>query len=253
MTSETGSPETILAVEDEPGILICITQALKNAGYRVLAAKNGVEALGVLEAEPVDLILTDIAMPRMNGYQLYEHVIENPRWVTIPFIFLTARTLDSDIRFAKELGIDDYITKPFMSEDLLAAVRGKLRLARRRAHQLVPSPATPPPAMESPILTLGKLQIDPDQYHVWLGNERISLSAREFGLLECLARQARKVVSLQELVRATHAIDTDAKEAGELLRPLIRSLRRKLGYTAGDMGCIQNVRGVGYRLIPPQE
>jgi DNA-binding response OmpR family regulator len=253
MTSETGPSETILAVEDEPGILICITQALENAGYRVLTAKNGVEALDVLETKSVDLILTDIAMPRMNGYQLYEHVIENPRWVTIPFIFLTARAMDSDIRFAKELGIDDYITKPFLSEDLLAIVRGKLRLARRRAHQLASSPATSPPAMRSPIPTLGKLRIDPDQYRVWLGDERISLSAREFELLECLAQQARKVVPLQELVRVTHAIDADAREAGELLRPLIRSLRRKLGYTAGDMGCIQNVRGVGYRLIPPQD
>jgi two-component system response regulator MtrA len=251
MAMETSSNDSILVVEDDRGVRICIEQALDSAGYQVLTAKDGVDALAVLESEPVDLILTDIAMPRMNGYQLYEHVVENPQWVTIPFIFLTARAMDSDIRYAKELGIDDYITKPFLPEDLLAAVRGKLRLARLRARR--PLQPAPPPIQEPHIMALGTLQIDPDQYRVWLNGERISLSAREFELLRCLARQPRKVVPLQEIVRTTHAIDADAAEAGELLRPLIRSLRRKLGYPAGDMGCIQNVRGVGYRLIPPTD
>jgi DNA-binding response OmpR family regulator len=251
MAIETSSNESILVVEDDRAVRICIVQALESSGYQVLTAKDGIDALAVLESESVDLILTDIAMPRMNGYQLYEHVVENPQWVAIPFIFLTARALDSDVRYAKELGIDDYITKPFLPEDLTAAVRGKLRLARRRARQLVQPP--PQPIQEPSILTLGTLQIDPDQYRAWRGGERILLSAREFELLGHLARQPRKVVPLQELVRTTHAIDTDPAEAGELLRPLIRSLRRKLGYPAGDMGCIQNVRGIGYRLIPPTD
>jgi DNA-binding response OmpR family regulator len=241
--------ETILVVEDDPGVMICIMQILDREGYHILTAKDGIEALTTLQSHAVDLILTDIGMPRMNGYQLYEHVIENPQWVMIPFIFLTARALDSDIRYAKELGVDDYLTKPFTPEDMLAAVRGKLRRARRLAR--LPAQPIPQPMPESPVLTIGRLQIDPKQYRVWLDDEPIRLSAREFDLLERLAQQARAVVPLSELIKATHDLDVDPTEAGELLRPLIRSVRRKLGYRAGEMGCIQNVRGVGYRLIPP--
>jgi DNA-binding response OmpR family regulator len=247
MNMETS--ETILVVEDDRGVMICIMQILDKVGYHVLTAKDGIEALTTLRSHAVDLILTDIGMPRMNGYQLYEHVIENPQWMMIPFIFLTARALDSDIRYAKELGVDDYLTKPFTPEDLLAAVRGKLRRARRLAH--LPMQPISQPMPESPVLTIGRLRIDPKQYRVWMDDELIKLSAKEFDLLERLAQQAREVVSLSELIKATHGLDIGPSEAGELLRPLIRSVRRKLGYQAGDMGCIQNVRGVGYRLIPP--
>jgi DNA-binding response OmpR family regulator len=197
------------------------------------------------------LILADVAMPRMNGYQLYQRVRENPEWMAIPFIFLTARAMDSDIRYGKELGADDYLTKPFEPEDLFAAVRGKLKRARQlaqRAARLAPSSALGPRA-----LVVGKLQVDPGQHRAWLDGEPIRLSAREFTLLERLARRANQVVSPQELIQATHGLDTDYVEAGSLLRPLIRSLRRKLGYPTGDMGCIENVRGVGYRLIPPDD
>jgi DNA-binding response OmpR family regulator len=116
--------------------------------------------------------------------------------------------------------------------------------------QLSMQPAPQLPS-SSPILTVGWLRIDRDQYRVWLNDKAIKLSAKEFGLLECLALHAKNVVPLSELVKTTHHIDADHVEAGDLLRPLIRSLRRKLGYDAGNMGCIQNVRGVGYRLIPP--
>jgi DNA-binding response OmpR family regulator len=241
--------EVILVVDDEEPLREYISQCLDTDEYQVLIAKNGVEALDILHAQPVDLIVADIAMPRMNGYQLYEHVVENPKWVAIPFIFLTGRALDSDIRYAKELGVDDYLTKPFMPDDLLAAVRGKL-LRMRRWRQFSARSA-PPPAVSSPVLTLGDLWIDTDQYQVSLSGRAIKLSAREFRLLECLARRAREVVPLQDLIRATHALEVDPVEAGGLLRPLIRSLRRKLGYNAGNMGCIQSVRGVGYRLTPP--
>jgi DNA-binding response OmpR family regulator len=241
--------EIILVVDDEEPLREYIRQCLDLDEYQVLIAKNGVEALNILQAQPVDLIVADIAMPRMNGYQLYEHVVENPEWVAIPFIFLTGRALDSDIRYAKELGVDDYLTKPFMPDDLLAAVRGKL-LRMRRWTQFSARPV-PQPAVSSPVLTLGELWIDTNQYRVSLNGRPIKLSAREFRLLECLARRAGEVVPLQELVKATHALDTDPVEAGELLRPLIRSLRRKLGYDTGNMGCIQSVRGVGYLLIPP--
>jgi DNA-binding response OmpR family regulator len=128
---------SILVVDDEPNFLDNIRLALEAEGYRVLSAGNGVEALAVLHSQSVDLILADIGMPDMNGYQLYERVRERPQWLTIPFVFLTARKLDSDIRYGKELGVDGYLTKPIRAADLLAVVRGKLR----RAQQLVQSTA----------------------------------------------------------------------------------------------------------------
>lgn len=237
--------ETILVVDDSPDLLLNITEMLQEAGYQVLTASDGTEALQVLQTRPVDLILADIAMPRLNGYQLYEQVRRNSRWVHIPFIFLTGRSLSSDIRYGKELGVDDYLIKPLDIDDLAAAVRGKLR----RARQLDQAAARTSQHAE---LDLGRLRINVVQHRVWLDDQPINLSAREFVLLTYLASHAGKAVSARELIQATHDLTTDDQEAGSLARPLIRSLRRKLGYATGQMGCIENVRGVGYRFIAPR-
>ena len=159
--------------------------------------------------------------------------------------------MDSDVRYGKELGVDDYLTKPIQPEDLLAAISGRLRRARQLA-QMTPQAATPAPD-GPPALQLGSLRIDPGQHRVWLADDEVSLSAREFILLERLAESFTQVISPQALVRATHELETDAVEAGSLIRPLIRSLRRKLGYAVGDASCIENVRGVGYRLVAPED
>ena len=162
---------------------------------------------------------------------------------------LTARALDSDIRYGRELGVDGYLTKPCVKEDLIAVVRGRLLRARQVARArsgYVPGPDTG-------MLTLGDLHVDLGQHRVWLNERPIKLSIREFRLLACLAKGQRRVVSLEELVQATHQdLQVSQADAGTLLRPLVRSLRRKLGYAAGQMGCIESVRGVGYQLIPPQ-
>jgi DNA-binding response OmpR family regulator len=246
-----GAAASILVVDDQPEILENLDLILESAGYHVLTACDGIEALEVLQSQPVDLILADIAMPRLNGYQLYERVRENPQWVVIPFLFLTARAMDSDIRYGKELGVDDYLTKPIQPEDLLAAVQGRLRRAQQLA-QLAQQPAPLSPR-EPRTLSVGGLVIDPGQHRVWLQGEPVNLSAREFVLLEYLAQRANQVLSVQELIQVTHELETDRVEAGSLLRPLVRSLRRKLGYGVGQTGCIENVRGVGYRLVPPDD
>ena len=243
MTTGPTERVSVLVVDDEENVRECVRRFLEIAGYEALIANDGLEALEVLRTRHVDLILTDIAMPRMNGYQLHEQVIANPEWVTIPIIFVTARALDSDIRYGKELGVDDYITKPFRFEDLVAAVRGRLR----RAQQLATSLATSGPEPEA--LLSGGLQIDSNRHRVWVDREAVQLSAREFRLLEYLARNRDRVVSLEELIHITHSLTLDAVEAGSLLRPLVRSLRRKLGYDVGEMGCIESVRGVGYQLV----
>jgi len=256
----------ILVVDDHRPVLQGLCEVLRQAGYSTLTATDGREALGVLHNHTPDLILADIAMPVMNGYQLYEQVRANPAWALIPFIFLTGRAIDSDIRYGKALGVDDYLTKPFNPDDVLAVVHGKLRRARELVQRAVPAApvATPQPeTAESPpvagsaahkgsrVVTVGELCIDPGQHRAWLGSESIVLSAAEFTLLEYLARQVGRVISPEELVRVTHGLDTDRADAGGLVRPMISSLRRRLGYPAGESGCIENVRGVGYRLVEP--
>ena len=242
----------ILVVDDEKDLLEGVRLTLERAGYQVFAVGSGSQALQLLAVEPVDLILSDIAMPMMNGYQLYEKVIANPNWVTIPFIFLSARGMGSDIRYGKELGVDDYLIKPFRTADLLAVVRGCLRRAKRVARVAQPTPrAAAAPIQPSGALELGRLRIFPEQHRITMDGSVIQLSVREFRLIRKLGVQQNRVVPLRDLVRATHDLDTDYSDASALLRPLVRSLRRKLGYSPGEMGCILSKRGVGYMLVPP--
>ena len=252
---------TILVVEDQAAMLRNIQMGLEMSNYAVVLAADGVEALEVLRNQPVDLILADIAMPRMNGYQLYEQLRQNPHWALIPFVFISARGLDSDVRYGKTLGVDDYLVKPFKLEDLLAVVAGRLRRAQDLAQAVARSaaaafaPAKPPlplprPApAESDWVVVGALHISLGQHRVWNAGVPVELSPHEFAFLEYLAGRPGKAVSLTELCQATHSLKTDAIEAGSLLYPVVRSLRRRLGYRAGESGCIESVRGIGYRLV----
>jgi len=119
---------TILVVEDNQEIQLNMKIFLEYSGYKVYTSNNGQEAVELMNnlAKPPDLILSDIMMPVMNGYDLLQHISENPEWNLVPVIFLTAKTSPEDIRFAKTLGIDDYITKPFDEKDLLAIIEGKI-------------------------------------------------------------------------------------------------------------------------------
>ncbi|MHA1170400.1 MAG: response regulator [Candidatus Hodarchaeales archaeon] len=118
----------ILVVDDSPDILYNLELTLMLNEYEVVTASDAGEALNILEsADLPDLIISDIMMPEMDGYEFYKKVSANPLWNHIPFIFLTAKASSDDIRFGKMLGVDDYITKPFDDEDLLATVAGKLK------------------------------------------------------------------------------------------------------------------------------
>jgi len=125
------SGERILIVEDHQALLDAVQEVLESNDYVVLSATNGLEALQVMEETPPDLIIADIMMPLMDGYALYEAVRSRSEWVAIPFIFLTAKSAKEDILRGKILGVEDYITKPFEPQELLAAVRA--REARARA------------------------------------------------------------------------------------------------------------------------
>ncbi len=118
----------LLVVEDNPHVLLNLQVSLECNNYEVIAVTNGLEALEALSKldRPPDLILSDITMPKMDGYDFFKNISENPLWSKIPFIFLTALTSPTNIRFGKMLGVDDYILKPFKEEDLLASIAGKI-------------------------------------------------------------------------------------------------------------------------------
>jgi DNA-binding NarL/FixJ family response regulator len=131
---------TILVVDDDPVILSSVADILRVAGYNSLMAKSGLEALHILEQEAPDLMIIDIMMPGMDGYQLYQRIRRDPTLNPVPAIFLTAKGAPEDVRLGKEMGIDDYLVKPFEPEDLLASIHGKLA----RFQQL--TGLRPPPA-----------------------------------------------------------------------------------------------------------
>ena len=240
---------TILVVDDNTRMLAAVQRILESEGYLVFTANDGLAALQMMQESTPHLIIADIAMPRMNGYQLHERVRQNPDWALIPFIFLTGRAMDSDIRYGKEIGVDDYLIKPIEPEDLLVAVRGKLKRARQWSQQQAQPTATRKSNRDT--LSVGALCLDPAQRRATLNGAPLALSAREFILLDYLARRAGEVVPPEVLIKATHGFEPNNVEAGALVRPMIRSLRRKLGYPVGELGCIETVRGWGYRLLPP--
>jgi CheY-like chemotaxis protein len=123
----SGVPQ-ILLVDDQPDFLDNMSLTLEAAGYHTLAAANGFEALNVLNQKPVDLILSDIGMPQMGGYQLFQHVKNNPRWQKIPFVFITGYEFltETEIKYGKKLGIRGYLTKPIRAVELLLAVEDSL-------------------------------------------------------------------------------------------------------------------------------
>ena len=242
--------EMILVVEDNPDMTAALKLALEMEGYQVLTAADGLEALRILERVTLDLIVADIMMPRMNGYELYETTHQNERWLSIPFIFLTAKTDKEDIRLGKEMGVDDYLVKPVEKEDLIAAIRGKLK----RVTELKAAAGAAQEGPEGPApkgtLKIGDLVIDLDRHIVTVKGQPVHLTPTEFELLACLANNVDFVVSCQELVRQVHKYQCDDEsEAREIIRPHIKNLRRKIEPDPTHYTYIINVRGVGYKLV----
>ena len=240
--------EMILVVEDNLDMTAALKLALEMEGYQVLTAVDGLEAMRVLERVTPDLIVADIMMPRMDGYELYKATHQDERWLSIPFIFLTAKTDKEDIRLGKEMGADDYLVKPVEKEDLIAAIRGKLK----RVTELKAAAAQEGlegPALKGTLQT-GDLIIDLDRHIVTVKGQPVHLTPTEFELLACLADSVDFVVSCQELVKQVHKYHCDDEsEAREIIRPHIKNLRRKIEPDPDSFTYVINVRGVGYKLV----
>jgi DNA-binding response OmpR family regulator len=214
----------ILAVEDEPAILRMLERGLAASGHQVLTATNGEDGALLALDEGVDLVLLDISLPELNGHQVLSRI--RARRPDLPVLMLTARDdVDNKVR-ALDAGADDYLTKPFAFEELLA----RIRALTRRADQASASE-----------LAVGDVRLDLLGRRAWRADRLIELSSREFALLEYLLRHAGQVLSRTQILFAVWEYEADP--ASNVVDVYIGYLRRKLG----DPSPISTVRGAGYR------
>lgn len=230
----------ILVVDDDELLRRSLAYNLEQAGYSVLTAASAEDALALAQYHPIDLVLLDIGLPGMDGLQALK------RFQTefhLPVIFLTARRRELDEIVGLELGAEDYITKPFNTDVLLAHIRAVLRRVN------APAPVMTTAAASSPSrLAVGDLEIDPEAHTAMLNGNLLNLSPRGFDLLYVLAANAGKVMSTDELLAQVWG----AEYAGEsqVVYVHMRWLREKLEADPSDPQRIITVRGVGYKLIP---
>ncbi|HZR42148.1 MAG TPA: response regulator transcription factor [Ktedonobacteraceae bacterium] len=233
----TIKPKRILLAEDEVALRDFVSRNLRARGFEVLEASNGLEALALWEQKDPHLLILDIMMPRMDGLEVCQHVREHS---AIPIIVLTALDSEGDKVTALDLGADDYLTKPFGVEELLARVRAVLR--RTTQWEM-----TPPVAG---IKQFGDLEIDLEGHIVRLRGSEVRLSPIEFNLLKQLVLNAGKVITHRMLLQTIWGPEY-GREA-EYLRVYINRLRHKLEPDPTNPRSILTEPGVGYRFVPPE-
>jgi DNA-binding response OmpR family regulator len=224
----------ILVVEDEPQIAHTLRRGLIYKGFEVMIAPSGEQALEAMQEFAPDLVLLDILLPDMNGYDVCRR-LRADQDKTLQILILTAKDELSDKIIGLDSGADDYITKPFVFEELLARIRAALRRVE----------ATTKQARE---IRVGDLTVDTAARQVWRAGTSIELTTREYDLLELLAQHAGQVLSKELIFERIWGYDN---EAGlEIIKVYINYLRAKLN-KGGQPDMISTVRGVGYRLKAP--
>lgn len=208
---------------------------LEQAGYQVHTAANAEDALTFVRLSPPDLVMLDIGLPAMDGLEALQELKAKH---DLPVIFLTARRRELDEVVGLELGADDYITKPFDVDVVLAHVKAVLRRAR----------ASHSAEAARKRLALGDLEIDPHSHTVSCGGQYVDLSPREFDLLLVLASQPEKVIATEDLLAQVWGAEFVGQP--QVVYVHIRWLRQKLESDPDHPRRILTVRGVGYRLIP---
>lgn len=222
--------QTILVVDDKANIRRLLQDYLAEQGYRILVAENGREALFVARAEKPDLILLDIMMPEMDGYEFMRTWRQEK---ATPVILLTARLDETDKVIGLELGADDYVTKPFGMRELVARIRAVLR----RANGSAPEKTT---------LEAAGLSVDVERRTVTVHGRPASLTPSEFSLLTTLMRTPGRVFSRLELLES---LPGEAFEGAERSVDVhIRNLRKKIEPDASNPFYVETVFGVGYRF-----
>ena len=223
----------ILIVDDERQIVRMLRTALQSSGYEVAAAYNGIDALDRIKEQPPDLIITDLAMPEMNGVELTRAV---RRQGETPVIVLSVRDSEAMKVRALDEGADDYVTKPFNMPELLARVRAQLRRL--------------PGTAAATRLEDGDFVIDTELHSVVLRNKKLHLTPKEFDLLLFFMRNPHRVLTHKVLLRAVWG--TAGEDQPEYLRVLIAQLRRKVEIEP-SVRYIHSEPWVGYRFEPAGE
>lgn len=219
----------LLVVEDDPDLSVQLGEALREAGYAVDITGDGEEAEFLGETEPYDAVVLDLGLPGIDGMTILERWREEGR--TMPVLILTARDRWSDKVAGFDAGADDYLAKPFRTEELVARLRAIIRRAGGHA---------------SPVIECGPVQIDTRSSRVAVDGTAVKLTGQEYRLLSYLAHNLGKVVSRTELTE--HIYDQDFDRDSNTIEVFIGRLRRKLG-----IDVIETVRGLGYRMSAPEE
>jgi DNA-binding response OmpR family regulator len=222
--------KTILVVDDEPEIVRFVRAYLEDAGYRVVIASEGQEALFVARHEKPDLVILDLMMPGMDGWD-FIHRYRQER--DTPVVVLTARVEESDQVLGLELGADDYITKPFSPRALVARVRAVLRRAQGE-----PTPQA--------VLRGGDIVLDRETHAITLGGEQIDLTPTEFDLLEALMAAPGRVFTRAELLDRVLGDEADVFE--RTVDAHVKNLRRKVEPDPANPRYVITVRGAGYKF-----
>ena len=222
--------DRILVVDDEPNILATIAPLLRARGYEVLTAMTGHAALESVQRDSPDLVILDLGLPDLDGVIVTSQIRENRG---TPIVVLSARGAENDKVRALDAGADDYVTKPFGTEELLA----RIRVALRRIE--------PPPASE-PIVR-GTLMIDRERFRVTIGDKEVRLTPKEFDLLSYLAQRPGRVLTHRAILRAIWG--PQSVDQPEHLRVLIGSLRKKIEPNPSTPQYILTEPWVGYRFM----
>ena len=225
----------ILVVDDEPQILRVMRAGLPARGYEVRTASGGEEALEEIRKEMPDLVILDLVMPGMSGLEVCQRVRESS---SVPIIVLSAKGSESDKVAALDSGADDYVTKPFGMNELLARVRAVLRR----------SPASDG---DSPVLTVGDVVINSAERRVVIAGKEVKLTPKEFDVLKYLVSNAGKVVTHRKLLQAVWG--WQSTDQTEYLRVVINQLRRKIEPDPQHPQYILTEPWVGYRYNPGED
>jgi DNA-binding response OmpR family regulator len=227
--------ELILVVDDDPKITRLARDYLEKNGMRVLTAGDGLSALAVTRREKPDLLVLDLLLPKMDGWEVCRLV---RRESDVPIIMLTARAEESDQVAGLELGADEYVIKPFSPAALVARVRALLRRSQGRL-------------AASPILRFARLEIEPTAHRVLLDGQELHLTPSEFKLLVVLAENAGQTLTRQQLL--DHLYGGTASAFDRSVDSHIKNIRRKLETDPTRPHFIETVYGVGYRFIPGRQ
>jgi DNA-binding response OmpR family regulator len=227
---------TILMIDDDTALLRLTELNLTRVGYRFVSAQHGIGGLQLLEHEHPWLVLLDISMPKLDGWETCRLI----RAVSdVPIIMLTGRDAETDKAMGLDLGADDYLTKPFGFVELQARIRAMLR----RAHM----PSVKERHQRKSLFHSGGLVVDIPSHQVTLYGKPVALTPTEFRLLEHMLKHAGNVLTHGQLLTAVWGFAYS--EATELLKPTISRLRQKIEKDPTHPTLIQTVHGVGYRLI----